>query len=152
MEAAVPTMGPHSRTHMAWTRTMRRMQQGTLSSSSTLRTPRPRTIPRPPQGHRPMAIPCSGAAGRRRRFSLILCTMWRLRQVRPRSTTCDLLTLLSVSLMVGMSDITPPVYTTDGARVTMELGVADSKLGALLGRGGHIIKVSFTVFKFMACF
>lgn len=42
-----------------------------------------------------------------------------------------------VSLSLGIS---PPVYTTDGANITMELGIPDAIIGALMGRGGSVVK------------
>jgi len=45
----------------------------------------------------------------------------------------------SMSTPAGL-DVSPPSYTTDGSYVTMQLGVPDLSLGALLGHGGRVIK------------
>jgi transcription antitermination factor NusA-like protein len=39
-----------------------------------------------------------------------------------------------------MTEITPPVYTSDGSSFTMILGVTDSLVGSILGRQGVVVK------------
>jgi RNA-binding protein Nova len=39
-----------------------------------------------------------------------------------------------------IADISPPQYSTLGQTVTMEMGIADGLIGAILGRGGQAVK------------